>query len=1141
MKAQNCLRKGIAFLCGVVLAAGLMACNAGMTALDESLSTPVKSLAATTSTVATTYSYTLESSDTVSSGNAVFFTGTFTEGKTWTTAVRGTYSSSTGKWTCSVTSSTTSFEWKCLTGSYSLGETATITAGGLSWDSGSNKSQSDATFVSQTDDTSSTTSSIILHVYNYQYIWYWATGKSGTGAAMTQEGSTSWYAYTLSNTSTINLLFKTASDWSGSKTGDLSISAAGEYWYKDGKFYTENPDPSPTPVSGSIIVHAYNYQYIWYWATGKSGTGAAMTQEGSTSWYSYTLSNTTTINLLFKTASDWSGSKTGDLSISAAGEYWYKNGTFTTENPDDTTAPVLVSFTASQTGTVTGSVVFAVSATDNVALSKAVLTLDGSTTIETVSLSGTSATGTYTWDSSSVKNGSHTMSVVVYDAASLASGSSSITLTTSNENKKPVAIISGAMQVTPGSTKTYSASSSYDTDGGIASYEWSVSGATISGSATASTVNISFPSIAGYATISLCVTDNENASSGVVSSTITISDKTEDFRDETIYFVITTRFYDGYSGNNRYCWDGPAANKTNNDPEWRGDFEGLIQKLDYIKALGFSAVWVTPPVENASGYDYHGYHALNFKKIDDRYATNLYTAKESYQRLIDACHAKGMKIIQDIVLNHTGNWGEENLFPMFTKGTDNGTTSPTMVEGGSKATALETAAKTYGSAYASLAAGNQYNARISAMKEDSNDTDNIYHHCKSLSWNGIECQLGQIAGDCVDLNTENPAVDQYLIDAYDQYIDMGVDSFRVDTVKHINRLMFNKYFNNAFKARGGDDFYVFGEVCARYRGEWNEGVPSLSPSFYTWKETNSYSTGTLELNTAAVKQNFADYASSFTAPISSSSANYLLVNNTYRTPDWTLRSGMDVIDFPMHWAFNNVNDAFGTALAYDKDYSDPSWNVVYVDSHDYAPDCAPENQRFAGYWPDKLDLMFTFRGIPCIFYGSEIEFQKGKVIDNGTNTALADTGRAYYGANLEGTVNATDFGEYTASGTVATTLSNSLAQHIIRLNKIRRAIPALQKGQYTTDGCSGSVAFKRRYTDDSVDSFALVTINGQATFSNIPAGTYIEVITGKTVTVGNGGSITTDSIGSGNMRVYVLKTSSCEVTGKIGSSGTYLN
>lgn len=135
----------------------------------------------------------------------------------------------------------------------------------------------------------------------------------------------------------------------------------------------------------------------------------------------------------------------------------------------------------------------------------------------------------------------------------------------------------------------------------------------------------------------------------------------QDFRDETIYFVMTTRFYDGDSSNNVHCWDGKE--KNGEDTPWRGDFKGLIEKLDYIKALGFTAVWITPVVKNASGYDYHGYHAINFKEVDSRYESTDCT----YQDLIDAVHQRGMKIIQDVVFNHTGNWGEENLYPMFTK------------------------------------------------------------------------------------------------------------------------------------------------------------------------------------------------------------------------------------------------------------------------------------------------------------------------------------------------------------------------------------------------------------------------------------------------------------------------------------------
>src|SRR5574344_215824 len=135
----------------------------------------------------------------------------------------------------------------------------------------------------------------------------------------------------------------------------------------------------------------------------------------------------------------------------------------------------------------------------------------------------------------------------------------------------------------------------------------------------------------------------------------TFNDDRTDFRDEAIYFVITTRFYDGDASNNTQCWDNQKANTG--DPAWRGDFQGLIEKLDYIKALGFSAIWITPVVENASGYDYHGYHAFDFSKVDPRYESSDTT----YQDLIEAAHAKGMKIVQDVVWNHTGNFGESNL------------------------------------------------------------------------------------------------------------------------------------------------------------------------------------------------------------------------------------------------------------------------------------------------------------------------------------------------------------------------------------------------------------------------------------------------------------------------------------------------
>ena len=83
-----------------------------------------------------------------------------------------------------------------------------------------------------------------------------------------------------------------------------------------------------------------------------------------------------------------------------------------------------------------------------------------------------------------------------------------------------------------------------------------------------------------------------------VANNVFTSNRT-DFRDESIYFMMTTRFYDGDASNNVLCWDNQEAQKSTKDPCWRGDFQGVIDKLDYIKALGFTAIWITPVVQNA--------------------------------------------------------------------------------------------------------------------------------------------------------------------------------------------------------------------------------------------------------------------------------------------------------------------------------------------------------------------------------------------------------------------------------------------------------------------------------------------------------------------------------------------------------------
>ena len=620
-----------------------------------------------------------------------------------------------------------------------------------------------------------------------------------------------------------------------------------------------------------------------------------------------------------------------------------------------------------------------------------------------------------------------------------------------------------------------------------------------------------------------------------------------DFRDESIYFMITTRFYDGDPKNNVLCWDNQKEQKRTKDPCWRGDFQGVIDKLDYIKALGFTAIWITPVVQNASGYDYHGYHAMDFSKVDCRYQSG--DGKKSgdvmFQELIDKAHDKGIKIILDIVLNHTGNFGEEKLCKIFDRDTqlrNQAYIDACMIPDESK----------LGSDYL----GNvkiQYQRRLALMKNTdgtNHDIHNYWHHtANNWNWDDPSRWMGQIAGDCVDLNTENDYVADYLVKCYGQFIKMGVDGFRIDTSGHISRLTFNKEFIPQFAALGKQyenkrlnkaPFFMYGEVCTRMNDVTYRGQQNLSCYFYTWKSDESLLkdwNGSQSYWDSQVLPEGAEPVGPqqlcLQETTSPKSQNAKMINGAWHEPDYSQSSGFNVIDFPMHYSYNTAEQAFRLASG-DECYNDATYNVVYVDSHDYSPGPNDTN-RFGGtdaQWAENLSLLFTFRGIPCIYYGSEVGFRRGVVIDKGPNGPLSNTGRAYFGGYITGDVEASDFGEYKASGNVAASLNHDVAQHLIRLNKIRQAVPALRKGQWTTDGCkaNGGIAFKRAYKD----SYALVALNGGATFTDCPAGTYTDLVTGKTYT---GSTITVDAPQTqGQLRVLVKDWTG----GQVGEDGPFI-
>ena len=129
-------------------------------------------------------------------------------------------------------------------------------------------------------------------------------------------------------------------------------------------------------------------------------------------------------------------------------------------------------------------------------------------------------------------------------------------------------------------------------------------------------------------------------------------------QSDVMYLIMADRFCDGNPGNNKI---GDSLDQfTSKDLDGRkgGDIEGITSKLDYLKDLGVTSVWITPMLENNMWMSYHGYAATDLYKIDPRFGSN-----ELYKELVNKAHDKDLKIIMDHVSNHIGinHWWMKDL------------------------------------------------------------------------------------------------------------------------------------------------------------------------------------------------------------------------------------------------------------------------------------------------------------------------------------------------------------------------------------------------------------------------------------------------------------------------------------------------
>jgi neopullulanase len=120
---------------------------------------------------------------------------------------------------------------------------------------------------------------------------------------------------------------------------------------------------------------------------------------------------------------------------------------------------------------------------------------------------------------------------------------------------------------------------------------------------------------------------------------------------DVIYLITPDRFVNGDPSNDAVAGMKEQPNRADRDGRHGGDLRGIINNLDYLKTMGFTAVWLNPVLENnMSRTSYHGYATTNFYKVDPRYGSN-----EEYLELSVELKKRGMKLIMDMIFNHCGS------------------------------------------------------------------------------------------------------------------------------------------------------------------------------------------------------------------------------------------------------------------------------------------------------------------------------------------------------------------------------------------------------------------------------------------------------------------------------------------------------
>ena len=341
-----------------------------------------------------------------------------------------------------------------------------------------------------------------------------------------------------------------------------------------------------------------------------------------------------------------------------------------------------------------------------------------------------------------------------------------------------------------------------------------------------------------------------------------------------------------------------------------GDFKGIIDNLDYLVEMGFTAIWITPSVKQPEGryfYDgsgggdayqasaFHGYWGYDFDKIDPHLHSS---GKDSdgwadFTAFVDACHAKGIRVMQDIVINH----GNHTAATVPTKWANNKV--QTILDG-----------KEW--AWATL---DPYHEPVGAGQTPSKNGFYAYYG------------FGQCA-DLIDfghLGENGKDSRHHLINVYKKFIDAGVDAFRIDTMAYIPNEFAGEFadamYNYAKSKKDNDHFYMIGEAwCGRYD----------AVARHSLDKTDS-------LHMLDMHLSCLDYPGQ--------------MSSVFRGDSYA-----------------RFEDVIAGDAGWGTDAEEHTKTAMFVDNHD----CFRNNGIFTEtQYKNALNYIYLFRGVPVVYYGTE--------------------------------------------------------------------------------------------------------------------------------------------------------------------------